>query len=159
MTRKLRITLEQAKELLVSMPSLTEVIYSNFPELKPKPLVLDKFEDLNCVKGYFISSMSNIAKADCENPHYSNKNVFATEKQAKSVLAYAQLTQLMKATGDCNVNWNSCLKKYSISRLGKYIAKVNSQSEFNFLAFNTESIRDEFYDKHQDLLKQFFQIY
>lgn len=158
MTRKLEITLEQAKELLVSMPSLTEVIYSNFPELKPKPLVPDSYADLEPFEGYATNANSQIFHASPLYPTSTNLKFFATKKQAKSAIAYAQLTQLMRATGDCDIDWILNNEKYCIIRIGNRIGIETSIHSYQPIAFKTKKIRDEFFDKHQDLLKQFFQL-
>lgn len=39
---------------------MQDIIFANFPELKPKPLVLDKWEDLGEINGCYIDSESYI---------------------------------------------------------------------------------------------------
>lgn len=161
MTKNLKITIEQAKDLLSSTPSLKDVIYETFPELKPKPKVLDKWKDLEEVSGYWINSMSEIFfNAEGVTALLENRNTFATKEQAESSLAYAQLTQLMKATGDCEgIDWgDTSQNKYVIYRYGNTLEKSAYECYYEPITFLTESIRDEFFEKHQELLKTYFQI-
>lgn len=158
-TKNLKITLEQAKELLTTTPQLTEVIYNTFPELKPKLKVLDRWEDIGEIGGYYVDDCSTISEILYENSFDNNKNIFATKKQAESALAYAQLTQLMKATGDCdNINWDDCNEKFIIHRYDNNLHVSSVINYYRHIAFNTREIRDEFLEKHQELLKKFFQI-
>lgn len=158
-TKNLKITLEQAKDLLNTTPQLTEVIYNTFPELKPKPKVLDKWEDIGQIEGYFIDFTLEISKVKGYTFEKLNKIIYATKKQAESALAYAQLTQLMKATGDCdNIDWNDGNEKFIINRYGNNLHVSSVINGYRYIAFNTKEIRDEFLIKHKELLKKFFQI-
>jgi hypothetical protein len=157
--RNLKLTLEQAKSLLSSNPEFTDMIYNSFPELKPKHLVLDRWEDIKTIKGYFINNTSIISETISLITNDNNKNVFATVLPALSSLAYAQLTQLMKQTGDCDIDWADDIKrKFVIRRIRDNIKLESYYSNFHFLAFNTKEIRDEFFIKHGDLIKQFYQL-
>ena len=160
MKRKLEISLEQAKELLETMPSMKDVLLENFPELKPKPVVLDRWEDLERIVGFWIEPNANITRVNRSVASADDRNIFATKAQAKSALAYAQLTQLMKATGDCDVDWNNKSQpKYCI--VARYDGRLEvSQYSITrqFIAFKTESVCVEFFKKHERLLKEFFQM-
>lgn len=156
-TRNIQISLEQAKEVLTSKPELSNIIYNTFPELKPKPIIVDRWKDLKRIKGYFISTSAELLSADGLSSS-GNKNVYATEKQAKSMLAYAQLTQLMQDTGDCDIDWHNNVKKHTIERQWEKITKTWQHNIFTFLTFNTQSVRDEFFEKHIELIKEFYQI-
>lgn len=157
--KPLQISLENAKALLIKMPELAEGIYVTYPELKPKK-VINCWDNLEKIEGYYIMNNSNIGTVEHRATTINHKNVFATEQQAKSALAYAQLTQLMKATGDCDVDWsNNLTKKYYIELNGTKSLQVNYSSlTRQFLAFKTKEIAEEFMQKHESLIKQFFQI-
>ena len=90
------------------------------------------------------------------------KALFKTEKQAASALAYAQLTQLMALpcyNGDWMPNWNDLSQiKYCIERIKYDIVKLNFSGCFSFLSFKSEKVRDEFFNNHMDLIKQFHQL-
>ena len=88
-----------------------------------------------------------------------NKNVFATKQQAESMLAYAQLTQLMKqVNGDWEPDWSSNAKKYVIECYGGKLNVDWYNTTFNFIVFPTKEIRDEFLINHRELLKTFYMI-
>lgn len=161
MKRKLEITIDQARELLKTTPSLRGVILDNFPELKTG-LMVNSWKDLEITDGWYISSTSNLI--DCTvvegrvgNPEH--RNVFATDTQAVSALAYAQLTQLMKATSDCDdLDWNDNTYKYTIYRTKTFLCKGDNISVYHPIAFRTEAVRDEFLKKYWKLLMTYFQI-
>lgn len=135
-----------------------EVNKDLFIQEEIKSVVPDSWEDLKEVKGWWIdmySEIEEVIEADCRN---DNKNLFVTENQAKKALAMAQLSQLMKATGDCEIDWSDYKKKYCIIREGNDISTSYSYHVYLFLSFNTESIRDEFMEKHMDLIRTYFEL-
>lgn len=155
--RQLTLTLEQAKVLYASNESLRPVLLETFPELQYKGMV-DKWEDLETISGYWV-------RADCADEinnaktSDNNKNIFATEKQAKSALASAQLSQLMKALGsECEVDWSKGEDKYTIKRTETGITRQINITDYYFLAFKTYSVRDEFLKRHIDLINQYFEL-
>ena len=90
------------------------------------------------------------------------KIIFKTKKQAASALAYAQLTQLMALpcyNGDWTLDWDcKNQEKYCIKRLKYDIVKLDYSGYFSFLAFKSEKVRDEFFNNHIDLIRQFYQL-
>ena len=114
----------------------------------------------NNVFGYWVGSSGEIRVAN-RIALRGDKNTFKYEEQAESMLAYAQLTQLMALpcyNGDWVPNWNDLSQqKYFIIRLKSDIVKLDYSSYFSFLAFKSEKVRDEFFNNHMDLIKQFYQ--
>lgn len=100
--------------------------------------------------------------SDIRSATSREKALFKTKKQAASALAYAQLTQLMALpcyNGDWTPNWDDLSQqKYFIIRLKSDLVKINFSSYFCFLAFKSEKVRDEFYNNHMDLIKQFHEL-
>lgn len=93
------------------------------------------------------------------NTTTSSRNTFKTHKQAESSLAYAQLTQLMAHTGDCDVDWSDTKQmKYTIIRLSGIIIKDTARDSYEKLTFKTATIRDEFLEKHIELIKTYYEI-
>lgn len=115
----------------------------------------------NNVSGYWVGSSGEIRVANRTALH-SDKNVFKYEEQAESALAYAQLTQLMALpcyNGDWTPNWDDPnQEKYCITRMKYDIVKLDYSGYFSFLAFKSEKVRDEFFNNHMDLIKQFHQL-
>ena len=113
------------------------------------------------IKGYYIegSSIEHTGHNKCT---IEDRGTFKTEKQAASALAYAQLTQLMALpcyNGDWTPNWDDPnQEKYCITRMKYDIVKLDYSGYFSFLAFKSEKVRDEFFNNHMDLIKQFHQL-
>lgn len=118
--------------------------------------------------GYFVSPNSCIVQIDekdkCFSSDKHNQNIFATEKQAKSMLAMAQLSQIIanderfggpiteKEWKDQNV----C--KRIIVRSGNRIGVDCCYLTYYFLAFHTMSQRDLFLEENEDLIKQYYML-
>ena len=94
-----------------------------------------------------------------------NYNIFATEKQAKSALAMARISQIMandeRFGGTItDEEWVGAGKvKYTITRKGKDSITVDfSFTEYNFLVFHTYDQRNLFMKENMDLIKDYFMI-
>lgn len=111
--------------------------------------------------GYWIGDQSEIREAS-RNAVNADRNVFKTEKQAKSALAYAQITQLMALpcyNGDWIPDWgNGLYDKYSLIRVGYEINLVYRANKFAPIAFKSKEIRESFLKNHEDLLRQYFEM-
>ena len=93
--------------------------------------------------------------------HYSEKGTYKTEKQAKSALAYAQLTQLMalpEYNGDWVPDWNDDNAKFVIRRFGNEIDLIHYLSPYHPISFRTAEIRNRFLKNNYDLLKEYFEL-
>lgn len=102
----MKITKLEAEIMLKKMPEMAEKIYEDFPKLKPLKVV-GSWEDLSEIDGYFIDENAEIEQVILKvNIHNFHKNIFKTQKQVESALAYAQLTQLMADCGNCDVDWS-----------------------------------------------------
>jgi len=129
--------------------SLREYLNSN----KDLP---ENWESLEKIDGYYIDSFSKIEKYVSRPTLDENKNIFTTENYAKSVLAQAQLSQLIKAYGN---GWNNLLPNYVIfpEWRDNCFYPVICQSFFpNLLAFRTKEKASIFYEKHKLLIQQFW---
>ena len=161
MKKTITLTVQQAKELYEKDNSFRGTILSEFTdsELGIKK-ELKNYLDLK-ISGFYIgSNTSGVKSIDNLSPSYDAHNVFATKKQAESALAMAQLSQLMADLGDeCDVDWGDDNQgKYVITREGMRVNTYRLYSSFSFLAFKTESVRDAFLEKHEELIKQYFMI-
>ena len=95
-----------------------------------------------------------------EGASKEHKNVFATKKQAKSAVVMAQLSQLMKVyNGGWEADWyNVNIIKYCIGRKYNNILRNNYTFTYQFLAFKTPEIRDEFLKNFEPLIRQYFML-
>lgn len=104
-----------------------------------------KFEDLNRISGCYIADNCIIRPASNIMANGENKNVFLTEKHAKSALAMAQISQLMPYYGGeiTDEEWkDGTLRKFIIIREGTSILSNWYTNVYSFLAFHTEEQRD-----------------
>ncbi len=113
------------------------------------------------IRGYWVNSASDIRMAD-RGALPNDKNVFKTEKQAKSSLAYAQITQLMALpcyNGDWIPDWeNGLFDKYSLIRRSNAFELILRCDTFATITFKSKEVRDSFLKNHEDLLRQYFQM-
>lgn len=163
---------EEEKSIKVQIPEGYEIDKekSTFTNIVFKPIVSKypkypkSWEDAfvgNPICGYWIETHSEIKEADV-NASFVDKNVFKTEKQVKSALAYAQLTQLMALpcyNGDWKPNWSSFNneKKYVIIFYNNRYDIEFTYVRHYFLAFQSERKAKIFLKLYKDLIDVFFQ--
>ena len=163
MKKTITLTVQQAKELYEKDNFFRGTILSEFTdsELGIKK-ELKSWEEIGRTDGYCIDQRTGgvIGFIAASTNYKHNKTVFATKKQAQSALAMAQLSQLMADLGDeCDVDWmDDDEMKFTIGRTKDRLNRNYSFESFRFLAFKTESVRDAFLEKHEELIKQYFMI-
>lgn len=166
---KKQIKMEE-KTIKINVPEGYEVDEANstFAEIKFKPIVAkypksweDAFENKLLI-GTFIDTYSRVTPFEEDEGTHKEKNVFKTENQAKAMLAYAQITQLMALpcyNGDWIPNWDDTdSEKYVIGRYANRVVKEQYIKAYEKLAFRSEKAQDAFYDNHMDLLKDYFEL-
>ena len=112
------------------------------------------------VSGYFIDRDSRIVQySGYDIP--SDHNIFATEKQAKSALAMAQISQIMAnderfggviTDEEWNIN-----KKYIIIRRGNNLG-IETRYCYEYLAFHTNEQAELFLKENEDLIKDYYML-
>lgn len=118
-----------------------------------------KWSEGGAIDGYYVNALSKIIPLNNYYRNDDSKNTFKTKAQAESILAYAQLTQLM---AEVNGDWESSLSEY-VECISTYNNKlvgreVSTLSYYEPMCFKTAEIRDKFLADHQELLKTYFQI-
>lgn len=159
--------MEEIKDININIPEGYEIDeeHSTFKCIKFKKKVekINTWKDLTYIKGYYINADSNIMPINGEYTCDTNKNVFISEKYAKSALALSQISQLMSFYGGeiADKEWENDDWKYSISVDSKGIIINTSTVHYrNLLAFHTEEQRDEFisFPENIQLIKDFFMV-
>lgn len=129
--------------------------------LRKKKSKFPTWEDLGNISGVFIGAGSEFFEDSCIPTSNNNRNVFLTEKHAKSALAMAQISQLIPYYGGkiTNDEWkDSSIRKYIIFRKMSYVGRCEAYSNYEFLAFHTAEQRDEFLKNNEQLVKDYLMI-
>lgn len=126
-------------------------------------------ETKHLITGYFINSDSKIVQITqvcaCNNTNPDDRNIFATKKQARSMLAMAQLSQIIandeRFGGPVtDEEWDNIdIAKYCISKESGYrLLTPKLHYDWQFLAFHTPEQRDLFLEENKDLIRQYYMI-
>ena len=158
------------KEIKITPPEGFEIDKENstFDCIKFKPIEKKRWRDNENIilTGYYVSSNSFIREVSPYNEFFNTKinfNVFATEKQAKSALAMARISQIMandERFGGVvtDKQWLINSIKYTLERTGKNILKGICSSTYIFLAFHTKEQRDLFLEENEDLVRDYLML-
>jgi len=158
----------KTKEVKIEIPEGYEIDKENstFECIKFKPVVKrwrdDEYAELN---GFYVhSGYSEVKEIKKSRNVHNCKCIFATEKQAKSALAMAQISQIMVndkrfggiITGEEWRNGNKI--KICIKRSVNQIICKEAWEVFHFLAFHTKDQCDLFLKENKDLVKDYLMI-
>ena len=116
------------------------------------------------VDGWLINPGSEIVEYSNGANAPSNYNLFATEKQAKSALAMARISQLMahdERYGGVvtDEEWiKPGVDKYGVTRCKTAIENEWFNMRYCFLAFHTPEQRDLFVAENEQLVKDYLMI-
>lgn len=156
------------KELKIVVPTGYEIDKENstFEVIKFKKLdEIKTMEDLHDSEikftGYYIDTGAFVERGSCINHSFENNNVFLTEKEAKSVLAMSQISQLMPYYGGAitDEEWNnSNIVKFTIERLEDKVCKCTSITAYSYIAFHTIEQRDRFLENNEQLIKDYLML-
>lgn len=135
------------KELKINIPEGYEIDTENstFECIKFKPIA-KVWSDIERIRGKYINASSGIEDVECKR-FEEDKNVFISEKYAKSALAMAQISQLLPYYGGffTDEEWKDPkIKKYCIIRTRDDIDYVENTFTYRFIAFRTSEYRKKF---------------
>ena len=120
--------------------------------------LVSSWEDLQIIDGYFIQQGWEVEHCSNLTTLSYNKNVYKTEAQARSALAMAQLSQLMyEFNGSSGWNCRSG-EGYCITCVGDSLLTAPYTVTYQFLAFPSEDLAEEFLKLHKELIKDYFEI-
>lgn len=155
------------KEFKIIPPEGYEIDKENstFDCIKFRPITKRWRDDTSqFVRGWYIAPNSNIGniRSTCTNT-CDNYNVFATEKQAKSALAMARISQIMandERFGGIvtDEEWVNDNVKYILEKYKGEIYKCTYYNTYHLLAFHTKEQRSLFLKENEDLIRQYFMI-
>ena len=158
----------ETKEIKIVPPEGYEIDRENstFDCIKFKPLIKRWRDDTEArFGGYYITSGANVVSINYMINTETAYNVFVTEKQAKSALAMARISQIMandeRFGGPItDEEWNNNnLNKHSIIRYNNSILFDDTNyGSYHFLAFHTGKQRDLFLDENEDLVRDYLML-
>lgn len=155
-----------AKEIKITPPEGYEIDRENstFDCIKFKPAIKRWRDNYSkSISGYVIDSCSIIHKRSNITNASSNYNLFATEKQAKSALAMARISQIMindeRFGGPItDKEWKKGIVIHTIERCKDTYAMQSRVDYYPFLSFYTPKQRDLFLEENEDLVKDYLMI-
>ena len=129
--------------------TLEEIVFKKIENNLPM-----SWEELGIIKGYYISSNSNIDDASMTNAVDVNRNLFPSKKEAEAMLAMAQLCQLRNAWNNgWEANWEDDTVKYCIVSFKNIMYKDSYYHLHRPMFFKTRELRDKFIVTFKDLLE------
>lgn len=128
--------------------------------------LIERWRDSNPdITGWYVRNNSIGGKFILFSWKDGELDIFATEKQAKSALAMAQISQIMDNDGRfggvmTDEEWRDTkVDKYVILRDNRgVISDSRATFTYSFLAFHTEEQRDLFLKENEDLVKDYLMI-
>lgn len=156
---KVKLTLETAKALYKEGGAGKSFALDNFTEKELTENVIEKWEDLGKISGYYIEDGAVLFYDTLEKADFY-RDIFATKELAESSLAKAQLSQLLKEfNGDWVADWSDKNQmKYSVSRKNNNVLIDFWYDTYQYLAFETKEKRDKFYELHEELIHTYLMI-
>jgi len=155
------------QEIHIEVPAGYEIDRENstFECIKLKPVKKSKFSDYDGtyeMMGYYL----NNDKVDPLPTHnrVTSKDVFATEKYAKSALAMAQISQIMAnderfGGAITDGDWeDETIIKHCIFKYNNKLTIDSLQNTYHLLAFYTRNQRDLFLKENEQLVKDYLMI-
>ena len=158
-TKELKIQVPEGYEIDKEKSTFENIVFKKKEEKRWRD------DETKMIKGYFIDTDSKIIETGYTLMNRkANYNLFAMEKQAKSALAMARISQIM--TNDerfggpiTDIEWKvlSTIKYVIIKECNRVIPSCFSQ-HWEFLAFHTREQRDLFLQENEDLVKDYLMI-
>lgn len=147
--KTIKITPPEGFEIDKDKSTFEEIVFKPIKKELPK-----RWEDLNIVKGWWVTEQSNLQTANC-NAEKDNENIFTTKEQAKAAIALAQLSQLREVYRQGWVpDWKDCKEKHAIIKLNGAICINTLSTRGYFLTFQSAEIRNEFLKNFKDLIEE-----
>lgn len=158
--------MEETKEIKINIPKGYEIDEENstfsYIKFKKKSKEINIWKDIRYIEGCFISSDSEIRELKTPKDN-CDKNIFISEKYAKSALALAQISQLLPYYGGeiTDKEWKNDEWKYSVTIDNKGVIKSTSIVHLKeIIAFHTAEQRDKFlsFPENVQLIKDLYMV-
>lgn len=155
----------ETRELVITIPQGYEIDKENSTSecIKfKKKQVINTWKDIKRIEGCFINNYSEIHKLELPiNKDCFDRNVFISERYAKSALALAQISQLMPYYGGeiTDEEWEKDNYKYAIEVSNGKIYESWCKTK-HLIAFHTKRQLQKFlsFPENVQLVKDFYMI-
>ena len=155
----------ETRELVITIPQGYEIDKENSTSecIKfKKKQVINTWKDIKRIEGCFINNYSEIHKLELPiNKDCFDRNVFISERYAKSALALAQISQLMPYYGGeiTDEEWKKDNYKYAIEVSNGKIYESWCKTK-HLIAFHTKGQLQKFlsFPENVQLVKDFYMI-
>lgn len=118
------------------------------------------WDDIKMLTGFFVGTNSKIYTHHNYDGCTHNRNLYATENQAKAALAEAQLSQLLKEIyegEEWKPNWeDEKAIKYCITSNKNNLLVEWRVTTIDFIALPTQELAEQFLKNHRDLIETYF---
>ena len=149
-TKEFKIQVPEGYKIDKENSTFEKIVFKKVDDL-PK-----SWEELEFIDGFFVSSLSDIAKIGNNTTNdENNKNVFPTKEEAEACVALAQLCQLRDRYNDgWKPDWENGMEIKWCIELFKGNIYENTQIYFNkILTFKRKELRDKFLENFRDLIE------
>ena len=157
-TKELKIEVPKGYEIDKEKSTFEKIVFK-----KKEPTRWRDNKNARIEEGYYLDA-GKVEKVE-HDPFYTigYYDVFATEKQAKSSLAMAQISQIMandERFGGVvtDKEWETGIPKFTICRYNNEIGFFVRFCNYEFLSFHTEEQCDLFLEENEDLVKDYLMI-
>ena len=115
------------------------------------------------ISGYYTHTDSRITYSEDHSNTKENYNLFATEKQAKSALAMAQISQIMandERFGGVvtDEEWGNNVPCYYVILKVRNILVITTSYRYEYLGFHTMEQANLFLEENEDLIKDYYMM-
>lgn len=154
------------KEIKITPPEGYEIDKENstFDRIVFKPIGERWIDKMTLLSGYWINKDSQIISSNLLSNDRTNYNLFATEKQAKSALAMARISQIMANDPRFGgvVTYEEWMQRqpYAYYVILRYNNQIETACRYNYeyLAFHTEAQRDLFLKENERLVRDYLML-
>ena len=161
--KEVRISIPEGYEIDGEKSSFEKIVFKKIKSgevIKTWDDLVDKQTTAPLGSRYITTDCTISKLAICHIIKNTDKNVAINEKVAKSMLAMAQISQLMPYYGGAvtDEEWEAGDGGYKIIRFGNSLDTPSTRFYFDLLVFHTEKQRDEFLENNEQLVKDYLML-
>ena len=150
MEKTIKITPPEGYEVDKEKSTFDKIIFKKIENSFPM-----SWEELERVKGYYVSSDSDMLYCTYYPTREATRNIFPSMEEAKAMLAMAQLCQLRDRWNDgWKADWEDGTVKYCIGSFKNILRGYLYYDTCTPMAFKSKELRDKFMETFKDLLEE-----